>query len=341
MNKQMKRVIMGTNVVACCLFLQACRTVAPKTGMEGTEGEMGLVDVQPGDSLTPIAVTPVTQSTPDAPTRVTAVQRLPTVQSSTPYTIQSGDTITAVAYKYGLRWQDVVAMNPEVTPTRLRIGQVIQLPGAVDLSTPRVVPTVKPKAPVKPAVVVPPKSVKPAEPTGGQDTVYTVKAGDSLSVIAYRHGIKTAALREANNIKGDKILVGQKLKVPGATKKVSAPATTTKPAVTPPKPVTPAQVVAPPKVAPVVEPALKVDDIKTPVAPVKNVEAPQVETPAPVDAGDQYETHKVTEDDKDIYTVAIRWSVPPSELKALNNLDSNELKPGMVLRIPIKKDTGL
>lgn len=42
---------------------------------------------------------------------------------------------------------------------------------------------------------------------------YTVKEGDYLSVIAESYGVTTAELREWNGIEGDKILIGQKLKI--------------------------------------------------------------------------------------------------------------------------------
>lgn len=42
---------------------------------------------------------------------------------------------------------------------------------------------------------------------------YTVKQGDYLSTIAENHGVTTSQLKEWNNISGDKIMVGQKLKI--------------------------------------------------------------------------------------------------------------------------------
>ncbi len=37
---------------------------------------------------------------------------------------------------------------------------------------------------------------------------------------------------------------------------------------------------------------------------------------------------------EDVYAVAIRWGVSPSDLKALNGLTGNELTPGMELKLP-------
>lgn len=56
---------------------------------------------------------------------------------------------------------------------------------------------------------------------------YTVKEGDYLSVIAETYGVTTAELREWNGIEGDKILVGQKLKI-YSDKKVTEKKTTNK-----------------------------------------------------------------------------------------------------------------
>ncbi|WP_075179867.1 N-acetylmuramoyl-L-alanine amidase [Neptunomonas phycophila] len=44
--------------------------------------------------------------------------------------------------------------------------------------------------------------------------VYKVESGDTLSVIASRHGVSLNTLRKANEIKGDKIRIGQVLQIP-------------------------------------------------------------------------------------------------------------------------------
>ncbi len=51
--------------------------------------------------------------------------------------------------------------------------------------------------------------------TSGQ-TVYVVRAGDTLSGIAKAHDVTISDLRLANDLAGDRILVGQRLEVPGS-----------------------------------------------------------------------------------------------------------------------------
>jgi len=57
---------------------------------------------------------------------------------------------------------------------------------------------------------------KKQKPTG-EESVYIVKDGDTLGKIAEENGVTISELREWNNIQGDKILSGQKLKLYGAT----------------------------------------------------------------------------------------------------------------------------
>lgn len=48
----------------------------------------------------------------------------------------------------------------------------------------------------------------------GMEREYKVVAGDSLSLIAQRNGVSLGALRSANNLKSDRIRVGQVLRIP-------------------------------------------------------------------------------------------------------------------------------
>jgi LysM repeat protein len=313
MKRQVIRMVAGANLVAGCLLLQGCGIFGKKPADQEANAIPEDAGAVPGET------TPVMRVE-------TAPVELPVVASTTPYTIQKGDTLSGIAYKYSLRWQDVVAVNPGITPTRLRIGQLIQLPGQVDLSKARHVPVSTPK-------VSAPKTTAPkASAASGPAVSYTVKSGDSLSVIAYKHGVKTAAIREANALKSDRIVVGQKLKIPGAKKAAEAAPAAQKAVVTAPKTSAPK---ATSEVKPVSAPAA------TTASPVESApvaipasapagEAAPVMT-APADSNVQTYTVKEGED---LYAVAIRWGVSPSDLKALNNLTSTEVKAGTVLKIP-------
>lgn len=50
----------------------------------------------------------------------------------------------------------------------------------------------------------------------GADRTHRVQPGDTLSVIAVRNGVSIAALRQANQLRGDQIRVGQVLRIPAS-----------------------------------------------------------------------------------------------------------------------------
>ncbi len=77
------------------------------------------------------------------------------------------------------------------------------------LKAPKAPKTVKQQKPAKPVKVVPPAS--------GDGKTYTVRKGDSLSVIARKHGVRTSDLAAYNNIPKERynsIRIGQKLQIP-------------------------------------------------------------------------------------------------------------------------------
>jgi len=87
-------------------------------------------------------------------------------QALSTYSIQPGDTLRKLAYRWGVRLADILSINPQITNASvIYVGQVIYIPG-------------KPSAP--------------------HPSYYTVKPGDTLQMIAYRFGTNVYNLQLLN-----------------------------------------------------------------------------------------------------------------------------------------------
>ncbi len=142
------------------------------------------------------------------------------------YTIARGDTISAVAGRYGLDTFAVLKLNNLQANTIIYPGQKIKLTG----STPA--PAAKPATPAKST------SASVTSASGG-GRVYVVKAGDTLGGIAARHGVGLSEVFKWNGLGMSSVIYpGQKVKVGGGSS-TPAPAATkpaTKPASSAPAP---------------------------------------------------------------------------------------------------------
>lgn len=117
------------------------------------------------------------------------------------YTVKSGDTLSAIASKYGTTYQKLAEYNGIANPSLIHVGQKIKIPG-ITSTAPSVpsTPTAKPEATTS-------------------ETVYTVKSGDTLSSIAKKYGTTYQKLAAYNGISNpNRISVGQKIKIPGTEK---------------------------------------------------------------------------------------------------------------------------
>jgi LysM repeat protein len=159
---------------------------------------------------------PVAETSPPPPLSTNVDTATVPAAATTEYTIAKGDTLGTIAKKFHVTVKAITDANPGVEPTKLKIGQTIHIP-----------------APTQAAGSASPSGATASDANGGGQ-VYTVKSGDSLSKIASEFGVTVKALRSANNLTTDKIVVGQKLKVPA--KAAAAPATTD---AAPPTPSTP------------------------------------------------------------------------------------------------------
>ena len=97
------------------------------------------------------------------------------------YIVQKGDTLYSIAAKLGTTVQELKNIN-NLTSNSLSIGQVLKIPTE--------------------------------EIYEEEETLYTVKAGDSMHSIAQEYGIKLKSLYKLNGIEyGTPAKVGQKLKL--------------------------------------------------------------------------------------------------------------------------------
>jgi LysM repeat protein len=93
-------------------------------------------------TLIPFATS--TQSPSQTPEGLVAAET--PLPSPTPftYTVQSGDTISSIALKFGVSMDDLQAANPEISPNAMSIGQVIKIPSNPDNPSGEPTPTPAP-----------------------------------------------------------------------------------------------------------------------------------------------------------------------------------------------------
>lgn len=116
---------------------------------------------------------PYTAAAPSAPAHAA---------SSQTYTVQSGDTLSDIASRFGTSYQAIAAMNDVADPNKIYPGQVLKVSGNAT-----------------------------ASPT---ETIYTVKSGDTLSDIASRYGTSYQHLAAINGIANPNIIhVGQSIRI--------------------------------------------------------------------------------------------------------------------------------
>ncbi len=95
------------------------------------------------------------------------------------YTVKRGDNLSEIALRFGLSLSELKRLN-NLTSNTIQIGQRLTLPGN--------------------------------EPVRASE--HMIRRGETLSEIAERYRVNLSSLRQANNISGDRIMVGQILKIP-------------------------------------------------------------------------------------------------------------------------------
>ena len=111
-----------------------------------------------------------------------------TVTTAASYTVKSGDTLSAIAAKYGTTYQALASTNSISNPNDIYVGQVIKVSATATAA-----------------------SSQAASSTNSSGS-YTVKSGDTLYGIALANGLNWQTLAKQNGISDPNVIfVGQKL----------------------------------------------------------------------------------------------------------------------------------
>ncbi|MDR1545203.1 MAG: LysM peptidoglycan-binding domain-containing protein, partial [Deltaproteobacteria bacterium] len=117
------------------------------------------------------------------------------------YEVKAGDTVGLVAARFGLKTDELKRLN-NLSGDNIRVGQKLVVSSGTQADG-------RPggQPPVASSVL----------------NVYEVQSGDTLGVLAERFNLKTDELRALNDLKTDRLRVGQKLRVPGGAARSATP----------------------------------------------------------------------------------------------------------------------
>ncbi|MCV0335226.1 MULTISPECIES: LysM peptidoglycan-binding domain-containing protein [unclassified Microbacterium] len=146
--------------------------------------------------------------------RLLPARAVPTEAAPPSYVVRPGDTVSAIATRFGLRAVDVLTWNGLSWRSVIYPGQTLTLLPAAPAATPAATPTAAPAPPAS--------------------ATHQVVAGDTVYAIAQRYGTTVDAVLSANGLtRASIILPGQSLVVAGTAAPAAAPTPAAVPAVAP------------------------------------------------------------------------------------------------------------
>ena len=210
--------VVGANILLFAgMLIQGCQREPATTGtQDSSPGETASSDTNGAamaqqTSGTNAPVTPAFQpAAANAPVAaaVTNAAPEPALPGARQYVVVKGDSFYRIAKADKVSLKALADANPGVDSAKLKIGQALQVPAGAE-----------------PAVASPGPAPARATATASQPTGrYVVKPGDTLDRIARAHGTTVRALKAANSLTSDRIIVGRSLKMPG-TKASATPGT--------------------------------------------------------------------------------------------------------------------
>ena len=110
------------------------------------------------------------------------ILKIPTLETTSLYVVKKGDTLYSIAKNYGVIVNELISLN-NLSSTNLSIGQQLRIPinGSSD---------------------------------DENYVIYTVKVGDTLYSIAKKYGIGVDTITNFNNLTSNLLSIGQQLKIP-------------------------------------------------------------------------------------------------------------------------------
>lgn len=136
----------------------------------------------------------------------------PSGSGQTTYTVASGDSLSAIAQRFGVDLTDLARVNNITNPSNISVGQVLTIPAAGSpqpSSTGQATPTPTPTRTPTPA-----PTPTPSGQAGACTNPYIVQSGDYPGLIAQKCGVDVNALIQLNNIDPSNLQVGQQLRLP-------------------------------------------------------------------------------------------------------------------------------
>lgn len=151
------------------------------------------------------AVVPASEIAALVPSRLAPAQAPAQTAAPSDYTIRSGDTVTSIAGRYGLKVADVLALNRLTPSTVIYPGQKLRLTGTA--------------APAEPAAQ---RQPTPA-PSTAAGTTYTIKPGDTLYGISARLNVPIGDLLASNRLSLTSVIYpGKTLQIPRTAQPAAA-----------------------------------------------------------------------------------------------------------------------
>ncbi len=127
------------------------------------------------------------------------------------HVVRRGDSLSRIASDYGVSLSRIRAENG-LRGDRILVGQRLRLP--VLRPAPAQASVVS-RMPAPEPLPVASEAVAAAEPALDEEwATHVVRRGDSLSRIASDYGVSLSRIRAENGLRGDRILVGQRLRLP-------------------------------------------------------------------------------------------------------------------------------